>query len=228
MTQKKCKLFGGIGRRRRWSRRRRNMGRRRGRKGRMRKKMGRRRRRRGRKMGRRRRRRRRCNTDARLGVGMRTWSVRGPTNHLSSIIDCLTTNPKLLPQTSLKCIARAIPYATRAHHHLFQLTDIFPDYFSNGSLTKFRIESANFSVNFYRSGLEFSLCTQVFWKLYGIWQKKPKMCWCSTLQKRIHFDTELQVFAVFVNLKIILSQLYPEILTICSEKVFTHKSKWDV
>ena len=173
-------------------------------------------------------RRRRCNTDARLGVGMRTWSVRGPTNHLSSIIDCLTTNPKLLPQTSLKCIARAIPYATRAHHHLFQLTDIFPDYFSNGSLTKFRIESANFSVNFYRSGLEFSLCTQVFWKLYGIWQKKPKMCWCSTLQKRIHFDTELQVFAVFVNLKIILSQLYPEILTICSEKVFTHKSKWDV
>ena len=26
-------------------------------------------------------------------------------NHLSSIIDCLTTNPKLLPQTSLKCIA---------------------------------------------------------------------------------------------------------------------------
>ena len=68
LTQKKCKSFGGIGRRRRWSRRRRNMGRRRGRKGRMRKKMGRRRRRRGRKMGR----RRRCNTDARLGVGMRT------------------------------------------------------------------------------------------------------------------------------------------------------------
>ena len=40
-------------------------------------------------------------------------------------------------------------------------------------------------------------------------------------QKRIHFDTELQVFAVFVNLKIILSQLYPEI---CSWKFLPIKA----
>ena len=63
----------------------------------------------------------------------------------------------------------------------------------------------------------------------GICQKKPKMCWCNARFKKESILTpNSEVFAVFVNLKIILSQLYPEILTICSWKVFTHNSKWDV
>ena len=55
------------------------------------------------------------------------------------------------------------------------------------------------------------------------------MCWCNVRFKKASILTpNSEVFAVFVNLKIILSQLCPKILTICSWKVFTHKSKWDV